>query len=76
MTIAELEKTAHTLRQHSLIGGLASVITYILRGSGIPVSPIGIDDKFGQSAHGYDELLEAYGLASDNILRSVRELVN
>jgi len=64
-----------TAEEHSLIGGLASVITYILRGSGIPVATIGIDDKFGQSAHGYDELLEAYGLASDNILRSVRELV-
>jgi transketolase len=64
-----------TAEEHSLIGGLASVITYILRGRGIPVAAIGIDDKFGQSAHGYDELLEAYGLASDNILRSVRELV-
>mgnify|MGYP001566641752 CR=1 FL=1 len=64
-----------TAEEHSLIGGLASVITYILRGIGIPVAAIGIDDKFGQSAHGYDELLEAYGLASDNILRSVRELV-
>jgi len=64
-----------TAEEHSLIGGLASVITYILRGSGIPVATIGIDDKFGQSAHGYDELLEAYGLTSANILKSVRELV-
>ena len=64
-----------TAEEHSLIGGLANVITYILRGSGIPVATIGIDDKFGQSARGYDELLEAYGLTSDNILRSVRELV-
>jgi transketolase len=65
-----------TAEEHSLIGGLASVITYILRGSGIPVSVIGIDDKFGQSAHGYVELLEAYGLSADNIVRSVRELIN
>jgi transketolase len=65
-----------TAEEHSLIGGLASVITYILRGSGIPVSSIGIDDKFGQSAHNYDELLEAYGLTSDNIARTVRELIN
>jgi len=65
-----------TAEEHSLIGGLASVITYILRGSGIPVSAIGIDDKFGQSSHGYGELLEAYGLSADNIVRSVRELIN
>ena len=64
-----------TAEEHSLIGGLASVITYILRGIGIPVAAIGIDDKFGQSAHGYDELLEAYGLAAGNIVRSVRELI-
>jgi transketolase len=65
-----------TAEEHSLIGGLASVITYILRGSGIPVAAIGIDDKFGQSARGYDELLEAYGLTAGNIVRSVRELIN
>jgi len=65
-----------TAEEHSLIGGLASVVTYILRGSGIPFSAVGIDDKFGQSAHNYDELLEAYGLTSQNITRSVLELIN
>jgi Transketolase, C-terminal subunit len=65
-----------TAEEHSLIGGLASVITYILRGTGKPVSTIGIEDKFGQSAHGYDELLEAYGLTSDAIIKSVRKLLN
>jgi transketolase len=65
-----------TAEEHSLIGGLASVITYILRGGGIPVSAIGIPDKFGQSAHSYEELLEAYGLTVDNIFRSVCELLN
>lgn len=65
-----------TAEEHSLIGGLASVITFILRGSGIPVSAIGIEDKFGQSAHGYDELLEAYGLTAEKIIRSACELIN
>jgi transketolase len=65
-----------TAEEHSLIGGLASVITYILRGSGIPVSGIGIEDKFGQSAQNYDELLEAYGLTSHNITTSVRKLIS
>ena len=64
-----------TAEEHSLIGGLASVITYILRGSAIPIVPVGIEDRFGQSAHGYDELLEEYGLTDFNITRSVKELL-
>jgi transketolase len=65
-----------TAEEHSLIGGLASVITYILRGNGIPISTIGIEDKFGQSAHNYDELLEEYELTSAKIVSSVRKLIN
>lgn len=65
-----------TAEEHSLIGGLASVITYILRGNGIPIIPVGIEDRFGQSAHGYDELLEEYGLTADNIINSVKKLLH
>ena len=64
-----------TAEEHSLVGGLASVITYILRGSGIPITPIGIEDRFGQSAHGYDELLEAYGLTEAHILDSILDMI-
>jgi transketolase len=63
-----------TAEEHSLIGGLASAITFILRGSGLPVIPIGIDDRFGQSAHNYEELLEEYGLTTENIIKSVKKL--
>jgi transketolase len=63
-----------TAEEHSTIGGLASVITYILRGTPVPVIPIGIDDRFGQSAHGYDELLAEYGLTTENIFTSVKKL--
>jgi transketolase len=64
-----------TAEEHSLIGGLANVITYILRGSSVPVITIGIEDRFGQSAHNYDELLEAYGLTEDNITCSILRLL-
>jgi transketolase len=63
-----------TAEEHSIIGGLASVITYVLRGTPIPVMPIAIDDRFGQSAHGYDELLAEYGLTIENIIASVKKL--
>lgn len=65
-----------TAEEHSLIGGLASVITYIFRGSGIPVETIGIEDKFGTSAQGYDELLKAYGLTENNIINAIQKLVD
>jgi transketolase len=45
-----------------------------LRGTPVPVIPIGIDDRFGQSAHGYDELLAEYGLTTENIFTSVKKL--
>jgi transketolase len=64
-----------TAEEHTLIGGLASVITYILRGSGVPMMAIGIEDDFGQSAHGYEELLKEYKLTEDNIIASVKKLV-
>jgi transketolase len=64
-----------TAEEHSLIGGLASVITYILRGNGIPISTIGIEDKFGQSAHNYDELLDEYELTTLRIIKEVRNLL-
>jgi len=63
-----------TAEEHSLIGGLASVITYILRGSGTPIVPIGIEDEFGQSAHDYEELLADYKLTVENIISSVKKL--
>ena len=64
-----------TAEEHTLVGGLASVITYILRGSGIPVISIGIEDRFGQSSHSYDELLAEYTLTADHLAASVRKLV-
>jgi transketolase len=65
-----------TAEEHSLVGGLASVITYILRGSSLPVITIGIEDDFGQSSHDYEELLADYRLTADNIIASVKKLVH
>lgn len=64
-----------TAEEHSLIGGLADVITTILRGNPVPIETIGIQDNFGASAHNYDELLKAYGLTEDNIINAVQRLV-
>ncbi len=64
-----------TAEEHSLIGGLASAITYILRGRAIKIVPIGIEDRFGQSTHGYEELLDEYGLSAKSIINSAKNLL-
>ena len=70
--LAEGMKGVVTAEEHTLIGGLASVITYALRGMGIPIETIGIEDRFGQSAYEYEELLDHYGLTVDHIVSSAK----
>jgi transketolase len=65
-----------TAEEHSLIGGLASAITYIMRGSPLPIETIGIEDEFGQSAHEYEELLADYKLTVDHIIAAVKKLIS
>ncbi|HOP57866.1 MAG TPA: transketolase C-terminal domain-containing protein [Bacteroidales bacterium] len=74
----EIKRMAHgmkgivTAEEHSVIGGLASIISFILRGNGIPIMTVGINDRFGQSAHNYGELLEEYNLTSEAIVKAVK----
>jgi transketolase len=68
-------KAVVTAEEHSLIGGLADVVTCSLRGGGTPIRSIGINDCFGQSAHGYEELLQRYGLTAENVYKTIRETV-
>jgi transketolase len=65
-----------TAEEHSIIGGLASVITFILSGKGIPFEHVAIKDQFGQSAHNYDELLDEYGLNVNSIVESVKRTLS
>jgi len=63
-----------TAEEHSIIGGLASVVSFAFRGEGIPLRCVGIADEFGQSAHSYRELQEAYGLTAEHIAECVLAL--
>ncbi len=71
--LADGMKAVVTAEEHSLIGGLASIVSYALRGIGIRIEAIGIEDCFGQSAHSYEELLFHYDLTSENIRKKVKE---
>lgn len=64
-----------TAEEHSCIGGLASVITYILRGGAVPIEVVAIEDEFGQSAYSHDELLLHYGLTDNDIVKKVKKIL-
>ena len=63
-----------TAEEHSLIGGLASVIREAIRGMPVSMQSIGIRDVFGQSSHSYEDLLQAYGLTATDIAAAVRQV--
>ena len=65
-----------TVEEHSLIGGLASAIAFALRGIGVPMEAVGIEDRFGQSARDYDRLLAEYRLDNKSVEAAVRKVLN
>ena len=70
-------KAAVTAEEHSVIGGLGSAIAEALRmEKGVSLDFVGIDDVFGTSALGYDELMAQYGLTDKAIADKVRALVS
>jgi transketolase len=64
-----------TAEEHSCIGGLASAVTYALRGRALPIEAVAIQDVFGQSAHDYGQLLAHYGLTDRDIARKIKEII-
>jgi transketolase len=63
-----------TAEEHSIIGGLASLVGEALQGRSIAMKSIGIKDRFGQSAHSYEDLLQAYELTPSHIAAAARQL--
>jgi transketolase len=74
--LAQNMKGIVTAEEHSIIGGLASLITFILSGNAVPFRHIAIKDQFGQSAHSYDELLDEYGLNTGSIADSIKSILH
>lgn len=72
--LAEGMRGVVTAEEHSLIGGLADLMREALQGRPMPMRSIGIQDRFGQSAHSYEDLLEGYGLTRKHIAAAVRQL--
>jgi transketolase len=72
--LAEGMRGIVTAEEHSLIGGLAALIQEVFQGQSVPMRAIGIDDRFGQSAHSYEDLLQVYALTPAHIADAVRQV--
>lgn len=68
-------KVVVVAEEHSVINGLGSIVEHALRKEATPVEIIGVNDRFGQSAHSYEELLVEYGLTSESIVSVVKESI-
>lgn len=66
-----------TAEEHSVIGGLGGAVAEALGGlSGAPpIEFIGIEDSFGCSAWGYEELLTHFGLSAEAIRTAAKRLI-
>ena len=73
VALAHGMKGVVTAEEHSLVGGLASLIHEVLQGQPTRMRAIGIEDRFGQSAHSYKDLLQGYGLTPAHIATAVRQ---
>jgi len=73
--LADGVKGIVTVEEHTIIGGLAGIVTFILRGRAIPIEAVAIQDCFGQSALDYEQLLEHYGLTDTAIVKAVQKVL-
>ena len=64
-----------TAEEHSVIGGLGSAVAEVVsENCPVPVLRVGVKDTFGESGKP-NELLEKYGLTSNNIVNKVKEVI-
>ncbi len=63
-----------TAEEHSIVGGLGSAVSEVLRKECKPIEYVGIEDSFGCSAHNYQELLTYYGLTKEHVIKAVESV--
>ena len=64
-----------TVEENSIIGGLANAISFIMRGSAIPMESVAVKDVFGQSALDWEQLLVHYGLTEKEVVEAVKKIL-
>ena len=67
-------KAVVTAEEHSVVGGLGSAISEVLRKECKPIEYVGVNDTFGCSAHNYQDVLNYNGLTKEHIVETIREM--
>ena len=67
-------KAVVTAEEHSVVGGLGSAISEVLRKECKPIEYVGVNDTFGCSAHNYQDVLNYHGLTKEHIVETIREM--
>lgn len=73
--LAKGKKGVVVCEEANIRGGLNMLISYILRGNGMPLESVAVMDVFGQSGASHQELLAHYGLSAESILQKIRKVV-
>lgn len=68
-------KAVLVAEEASVIGGLTAAVATALRKSTVPMDYVAIEDTFGQSAQSAEELMELYGLTSENIVKKLKTML-
>lgn len=68
-------KAVLAVEEASFIGGLTAAVATALRKSAVPMDYVAIEDVFGQSAHSAEELMEYYGLTTENIINKLKAML-
>ena len=72
--IARSVKGCVTAEEHSVIGGLGGAIAEALSLERIPIEFVGVNDRFGESAHNYNDILNELGLTTEHIEEAVKKI--
>lgn len=68
-------KAVLAAEEANYIGGLTGALATALRKTAVPMDYVAIEDVFGQSAHSAEELMEYYGLTSENIVSKLKAML-
>ena len=72
---AEKTGAVVTVEEHNVYGGMGSAIAESLMARKIPIVPVGVADRFGQSAKTVEELFVEYGLTAESVALAARKVL-
>lgn len=74
--LAKDVKGVVTAEEHSVIGGLGGAVAEALSKACKPIEFVGVEDRFGSSAHNYDDIMKHLGLTTEHIAEAIEKINN